>query len=112
MRQAGIIAAAGIVALETMRERLSDDHAHAKLIASRIGKLPGVSVKTENLAINMVFFALEHPSVSCSDLAGRLAECGIRVGEPAGNVFRFVTHREVTAQDAEAVCRAFEEILG
>lgn len=112
MRQAGIIAAAGIVALETMRSRLSEDHENAKKIASRISLLSGVTVHNDNLKINMIFFSFDHPSVSGDDLRACLLERGITVNAPAGNIFRLVTHREVTADDAETVCRAFEEILG
>lgn len=111
MRQVGVLAAAGLVALETMRARLADDHAHAKLIAARISSLPGVTVKEDCLSINMVFFHFDHPSMSCADLSRRLMERGIRTTVPDGRLFRLVTHREVTAADAEKVCSSFEDIL-
>ena len=111
MRQVGVLAAAGIVALETMRSRLADDHAHAKLIASRISSLPGVTVKEDCLSINMVFFRFDNPGISCEELSLRLMERGIRTTVPDGRLFRLVTHREVTDADAETVCRSFEDIL-
>lgn len=111
MRQCGVLAAAGIVALETMRERLADDHAHAKLIASGIRNLPGVTVKEDCLSINMVFFHFDHPAMTCAELSRRLMERGIRTTVPDGKLFRLVTHREVTGGDAETVCRTFEDIL-
>lgn len=112
MRQAGIIAAAGIVALETMRPRLAVDHENAKKIAARLSALPGITVKEDNLKINMIFFSFDHPSVTAQNLCASLLSRGIRAGVPDGTAFRLVTHREVTPRDAETVCCAFEEILG
>lgn len=99
MRQAGVLAAAGLVALKEVRPRLAEDHAKAKLLA-RLLREAGVDVVREP-EINMVF-ARGLPA----DLPRRMAKKGFKVYPPEGGLFRFVTHRQVSSADVRALARA------
>lgn len=114
MRQAGTIAAAGILALTEMTERLAEDHRNAKELAARLGELPGVTVDAAATEINMVFFRVAAPvgETDYGRFADRLvrlmAARGVLINPPFGYDFRFVTHywidraRVTTAVDAFA----------
>ena len=104
MRQAGIIAAAGLVALDTMVERLADDHRRARAIASAVGeRWPSVAPSLEAQITNLVVF--EHDDTAA--LLDHLATDGIAAGTLAPGIVRFVTHRGI---DDHAVERIIESI--
>jgi threonine aldolase len=113
MRQAGILAAAGIVALETMVGRLADDHARAKRLAERLSQMPGLVLDPGSPHTNMVFASLtdEVASLSARDVAGRLIERGVKVGVTGPRRFRLVTHYWVDDAGIEQAVRAFSEVL-
>ncbi|MCX7027975.1 MAG: low-specificity L-threonine aldolase [Spirochaetes bacterium] len=91
LRQAGILAAAGLIALKEMTKRLAEDHENARRLAQRLSLIPGFQVRKDNLDINMVFFSL--PSwADGKDFAAYLAEGGILASPPEGGFCRFVTH--------------------
>ncbi|NLF66242.1 MAG: low-specificity L-threonine aldolase [Chloroflexi bacterium] len=93
MRQAGIIAAAGLVALDEMIERLADDHAHARLLAEGLATIPGIVVSPESVQTNMVFFELgDEVALNAADVIDRLAADNIWVGDQGPRSFRAVTH--------------------
>lgn len=107
MRQAGVIAAAGIVALEQHVDRLADDHANAEALAAGLGAIDGVEVVAQ--ATNMVFVSTA--GIDRADLVERLADRGIRVlGDGRERPLRLVTHLDVTATDVEVVVAAVAEI--
>jgi threonine aldolase len=94
MRQSGFMAAAGIVALHEMIERLSDDHDHACLLAEGLAQIPGIVVDMDIVKTNMVFFSL-HDDVpyTADDVAERLHQAAnIWVGGRGPRHFRAVTH--------------------
>ena len=98
MRQSGIIAAAGIVALESMVERLAEDHANARRLAEGLSQIPGISIDPEWNQTNLVFF--EVTAGDPPELAQRLEERGVKGGRPVSG-WRFVTHYGITADDVE-----------
>ena len=98
MRQVGIIAAAGIVALETMVERLAEDHANARKLALGLSRIPGISIDPDSLPTNLVFFDIT--SGDPSELARKLNERGIKGGSPARR-WRLVTHHDTTGDDVD-----------
>jgi threonine aldolase len=111
MRQAGIIAAAGVMALETMIDRLAEDHTNAKRLAQGLSRIPGITLAQENVETNIVMFDLS-PDIPVADFISRLAAKGVKVGSRGGNLFRAVTHRMISGEDidealarTEAVCR-------
>jgi len=110
MRQAGILAAAGIVALEQMTERLAEDHLHARRLAAGFAALPGVEVGP--VWTNIFYFQLTKECLLTGDeLTARLAERNILL--PAhGHDFRVVTHYWIKDEDVERTLQALQEIFG
>jgi len=110
MRQAGIIAAAGIFALERMIDRLSADHRNARFLAEGLSTIPGIEVFSERLDINMVFFKLTNKARSRL-IVETLLEKGIKINPPEGGEWRFVTNLNVSRDDLERVIIEFERAL-
>ena len=112
MRQVGVLAAAGIVALETMVDRLVDDHTRARLLAEGLSTLPGISLYMGAPQSNMVFCALEESiPLTADEMAALLAGRGVKVGVVGQRQFRLVTHYWIGDSDIEAAVAAFREIL-
>ncbi|HEU4759609.1 MAG TPA: low-specificity L-threonine aldolase [Dehalococcoidia bacterium] len=107
MRQAGIIAAAGIFALDRMVERLADDHRNAQLLAGRLGGIPGVALAPPPQT-NLVFFTVE--GWALDDLARRLGEAGVLCLDEGGRL-RMVTHYGIEAADVEAAATRLRSIV-
>jgi threonine aldolase len=111
MRQAGVIAAAGIVSLETMVERLDDDHENARRLSEGLGTLPGIRLVHPVPASNMVYFSLAPDApVSPSVLVRRMRKQGV-VLDDGGPDFRLVTHAWVSAGDIEATIEALRSVM-
>lgn len=100
MRQAGIIAAAGIVALETMIDRLGQDHANAKRLAQGLAGIKGITLAQDNIPTNIVMFELS-TDLSAGEFIEGLEKVGAKVGSRGGNLFRAVTHRMVSSSDVD-----------
>lgn len=101
MRQGGILAAAGIFALEHNVERLAEDHLHARQIAKTLAQTSWAQVHLEDVETNMVFFSV--PGHRGQNVAEALARQGIR-SNALGDSIRFVTHLDFTSDDCQAVC--------
>lgn len=112
MRQAGVLAAAGIVALETMVDRLAEDHARARRLADGLATLHGVRICPEDVRTNIVVFGLHRPDMSPADLTARAAEQGLRFFAVGGPRLRLVTHHDVNDDQVEAALRILGGILG
>ena len=111
MRQAGIIAAAGIIALEDMVERLAEDHANARRLAQGLARIPSITVHPDRVQTNIVM--LELPAgISTSDFIQRLGRQGVKVGSPGGQRVRAVTHRMVEAGDIDEALKRIELVVG
>jgi threonine aldolase len=111
MRQAGIIAAAGIVALETMVDRLAEDHANARRLAQGLTGIKGIRLAQDEIPTNIVMFELS-PQLSVLEFMEGFKKAGVKVGLRDGRPFRAVTHRMISSSDIdealtriEAVCR-------
>jgi threonine aldolase len=112
MRQAGILAAAGIVALETMIDRLAEDHARARALAQGLARLPGIRLPMGMPASNMVFIALdENLPLDAAAFAARLADHGVRVGVIGPRQFRLVTHYWIGDAEVAQTLEAFEAVI-
>jgi len=113
MRQVGILAAAGMIALREMTLRLGEDHANATLMARELAKIPGVSLDASTVEINMVFFRMEgvakKPELGARIVTG-LAERGILINPPSDGVFRFVTHYWIDRERALKVVAALAKL--
>jgi threonine aldolase len=112
MRQAGILAAAGIVALEQMTERLSEDHQRAKDLADGLARIPGIGFEMGMPQTNMLFPSLI-PSlrVSAEHVAQMLAKEGIKVDVVSDLLFRLVTHYWISDEDVQKTIQCFESVI-
>ena len=110
MRQVGVLAAPGIIALTEMVDRLKDDHARAKRLARGMSGLPGVQIDPETVETDIVIFGFEHPKLSCAAMLERMKEKGILALAVAGGI-RMVTHKDVGDEDVDRAIRAFQDIL-
>ena len=112
MRQAGILAAAGIVALETIVPRLIDDHQKANELAIALANIPGVILDPGTPYTNMVYLTLgDQIPVDASEVAFRLKEKNILVGVVGTRRFRLVTHFWIDSQAISQIATAFQEAL-
>ena len=109
MRQAGIIAAAGVFAFEHNVERLAEDHANARRFAEGLATIEGISVNANEIDTNMVYFEVAGLGMSAADFSARLAaEHGVRIGAFGATTLRAVTHLDVDANmidQAVIACR-------
>lgn len=111
MRQAGVIAAAGVVALDTMIERLEDDHVNARQLAAGLADLPGLTLENPDPQTNMVYLRLDPArGITGPALAEAVRSDGI-VLDPGPYGFRLVTHAWVTSEDVDTVVDAFSTVL-
>lgn len=112
MRQAGILAAAAILAIREMPNRLLEDHENAKYMAKRLAELPGVSVDLNSVQINMVFFGVKRERAAIDALPERMLEKGILINAEELGHLRFVTHYGITKKDVDQAIDAFADIIG
>ncbi len=110
MRQAGVLAAPGIIALAVMTKRLAEDHGRAKRLAAGIAGLPGVSLDPAAVETNILIFGFSHPRLSSAALLDALAKRRILALAIAGGV-RLVTHKDIDDEDVDRAAAAFREIL-
>lgn len=111
MRQAGIIAAAGVYALDHHVARLAEDHSNARLLADRISQIPGVSLLAPRPETNLVFFDIAETGLGASGVAERLVARGVRIGAESSALMRAVTHLDVSKQDVEEAAEILATIL-
>jgi len=111
MRQSGIIAAAGIYALDHHVDRLSDDHENAKLLGKIIQEIPNIKLEAEHIETNMVFFNVEKLGVSASEVATKLLEQGVRIGVFSEFVLRAVTYLDINTKNIEHAGAAIKKVL-
>jgi threonine aldolase len=105
MRQAGVIAAAGVVALDTMVDRLAEDHARARRLADGLAGIAGLSVAPERVRTNIVMFRVATGRPSHRELIGTAGRDGVRLAELGRGQIRAVTHRGVDDRGIEHALR-------
>ena len=111
-RVAGVIAAAGIVALEQMVERLAEDHDNARLLAAGMAGLSGISVEAMAVRTNIVYFNVTDPAMDAAQLVACLSGQGVRMLQLGPRRIRAVTHHHVTAADIQSALAALRQALG
>lgn len=111
MRQCGVLAAAGIIALKDMTKRIGDDHANAKYMAELLNSLENVSVDMDAVQINMVFFKLNASESLKNELPERMKEKGILINPEELGEFRFVTNNDVSRKDVEYAVKEFAALI-
>jgi threonine aldolase len=113
MRQAGILAAAGIVALENMPACLADDHLRARRLAQRLASIPGLVLDPGTPYTNMIFMSLSNDlhELDAQDVADRLLKKGVKVGVIGPRGFRLVTHFWIDDAAVDRAAAAFSEVM-
>jgi threonine aldolase len=110
MRQAGVLAAAGLIALERMPWRLLEDHTNARLLAEGLRQVKGVTVDLSKVQTNIVIFDVSGTGLSGAQFSARLKDRGVLANPVSATTLRMVTHFDVNASDCQAALGACEEI--
>jgi threonine aldolase len=110
MRQAGIIAAAGIIAIEKMIDRLKDDHVNAKLLAKGLAGIEGVTADPQRVQTNIVIYDVSALGIDSRTWIRELNKCGIKAGAQEGGRVRMVTHRGIEREDIEYTLTTADQI--
>lgn len=110
MRQAGIIAAAGIVALTEMVDRLAEDHTNARRLAEGLVDLPGIKLDLDTVQTNIVIFGPQKPPPEGPSFSQVLAREGVRVGDIGDGRFRAVTHYGISSKDIEEAVKIMRRV--
>jgi len=111
MRQAGVLAAAGIVALNEMVERLADDHANARKLADGLAEMPGLSIDPSLIKTDIVYFEVEKDNMTVEELVNKLEEQGVRMLPVGPGRIRAVTHYHISSNDIDFALAAFSKVL-
>jgi threonine aldolase len=101
MRQAGVLAAAGLIALEHGPARLQEDHDTARLLAEGVAAIPGIRIDLSTVQTNIVIFDVSGTGQSSTEIAKTLKSQGVLAGTVNPQLIRFVTHLNVSRQDCE-----------
>lgn len=111
MRQAGHLAAAGIKALEEQIVPLKNDHMNTRRLADGLSTLSGIKLNSDNIKTNIIFFELNHQSISPENFLTKLKEKGIKINATGPRQFRAVLHREIDSEQITIVLESIESIL-
>ena len=111
MRQAGVLAAAGIVALNEMVDRLADDHANARKLAEGLAEMPGVSIDPTRIHTNIVYCEVKREDMTVEELVKRLDDDGARMLPVGPGRIRAVTHYHITSDDIDYVLGVLAKAL-
>ena len=112
MRQSGILAAAGIYALEHHIGRLKEDHDHAKRLARRLQLIPTVRISSQDVDTNIVIFDVISHRLSPPAIVAALKERGVLINAIGGVSFRAVTHMDISSAMTDEACEIFTRVLG
>jgi threonine aldolase len=111
MRQAGVIAAAALYALENHLERLAEDHANAKVVAQAIADTPGLRLDPPDAETNLIWFEVDPELGTSKDVAASLKQRGVLIHTPGPQTMRACTHLDVSAAQAERAAETIRHTL-
>ena len=111
MRQAGILAAAGIIALEQMMERLKEDHKNARILGEGLANISGIKIDLKTIQTNMVYFDLQESGMDTYQFLPKLAKYNILGSPRPPTKVRLVTHYGISEEDIYATIKAIKEIV-
>ena len=111
MRQAGVVAAAGIVALESMTERLAEDHANARRLSRGLAQIPSIVHDPDPVQTNILFLDIDPRVGTMSEFVKRLDQEGVKVHHVYGRI-RMLTHRHITPTKVDAALAAVARVVG
>jgi len=112
MRQAGILAAAGIYALEHHVGRLKDDHDNAKRLARKLQQIPAITINPQHVDSNIVIFDVIGHKLTPLAIVAALKQEGVLINAIGGTSFRAVTHLDVSTKQIDVAVDAFARVLG
>jgi threonine aldolase len=111
MRQAGVLAAAGIVGLTQMVDRLEEDHRNTRLLGEGLSRIDGIGVDLGTVQSNMVFFSLVTKRVTQTELLAALDEEGVNVADYGAGLFRAVVHHGIEEEDIQYSLEVFQRVM-
>jgi len=111
MRQAGVLAAAGLIALEEMPKRLGDDHANARYLADELSRIPGIAVDPAKVVTNIVIFDIAGTGLAAPDFSAQLRLRSVLMNGIGGSLVRAVTHYDADRTACEQAIAAIREVL-
>ena len=111
MRQAGVLAAAGLVALEKMRARLQEDHANASVLAKGLVQIQGINLDPERVQTNIVVFDISQTGQTTAEFSTKLKQRGVLANGINERQMRMVTHKDVSLDDCETALEVVRETL-
>jgi len=111
-RQAGVLAAAALIAMTEMPKRLWEDHENARYMAQRLAELPGIEVDMTSVQVNIVFFRISRPRAALDAIPAKMRELGVLVNPEENGMMRFVTHCDVTKADVDRAIGLFAQVIG
>ena len=111
MRQAGVLAAAGLVALEKSPADLPADHANARYLAETLAERPGIAIDPDQVETNILFFDCGATGMTAPELSAAMRERGVLANGLSGTRMRLVTHHDVTRQECEQALGVLREIV-
>ena len=109
MRQAGILAAAGIIALEKMTKRLNEDHDNIRYMTEKLLEMPEISLKPENVQIDMVYFDIVKEGFDAAAFTDYLFNNGVKINNDWPLEFRYVAHNDISREDIDKVIGLMKE---
>jgi threonine aldolase len=110
MRQAGVIAAAGIIAIEKMVDRLRDDHENARILAKGLSRIEGVAIDPSQVQTNIVAYDVSGLGIDGQKWVAKLNEVGVKAGPLEAGRVRMVTHRGIEKEDIEFTLNVAEKV--
>ena len=110
MRQAGVLAAAGLIALEEHPRFLAGDHANARFAAETLSRIPGIKIDPTSVATNIVIFDVSGTGLSTSEFSGRLKARSVLINGINAREMRIVTHHDVDRASCEKALEAIEQV--
>jgi threonine aldolase len=112
MRQAGIIAAAGLYAFDHNIDRLAQDHTNAKILARGLSEIPGIRIDVNQVETNIVFFDVAALGITGKEAVDRMKARGVRMGASGRTLIRAVTHLDISQADVERAVEVAQAVLG
>lgn len=111
MRQAGVLAAAGIIAIESMVERLQEDHNNVQHLAEGLGNINGIEIDRDTIHTNILMINIKDSKYDSEQLVGMMKDRGILTSQITDEIIRFVTHKYINKDDIDDTIKIVNEIL-
>jgi threonine aldolase len=111
LRQSGVIAAAGIIALKKMVGRLAEDHYHARILGEELAKIPGLTINPDDYPTNILISSVARSGMSAQRFSLLLAERGVLANPTSATEIRFVTHKDVSETQIKMTAEIINQII-